>query len=822
MACTRTCLVDHGYRSNTRLTQDFFGKVFVSRTTLIISKIISTILGGKIMKLRNSVSVCLLLLLSLNIIGNFLPHFIIRQVKASPSLSFTHPDADHYILTSNEWNVTITHGATDKWFIDRTEAKDTSNSFQKIYAITQWYFHDAGWKRFYLDMATVETNSSSLKSLSIKGNKTWNNRFHNYTVFINITETSFTYTVRIDANATVTWKHTEKQRARVTHLPTEYSDKNQIIWFGRGHIYRGKTFFYAEISSNGSRTGVRDVDPTASGYQSSLDEAVGSWTTYETTMYCLYQSGGTFFDFAEKVSDKMESLYGLDSPYQYRKFHDTLELLPDKIIVGRPPIAGWSELVSDKEGAYKYSAHNKYYIGAGEGGNTGQIGNEFLTYYDFSQDETILNHTKKIANFICNRATNTSDWFFYESTDADGNALLEDYAGQEWIWLKKDGLVSEFLLRMYVHTGNTTYKTYALNNLNFWLSKQESDGSWAFKYNGRDLTPVGPEEYYRTIMVAPLADALIHAYDVTGSSTYKSSAISFLDWGYTKLTNGTNTAGWQWYWRRTPSEETMKMETPINIPHFQSCLLNAYETFGNSTYLTWAENIEKYRRIFVQKANGNDECKLAYLGFFSEVMPNAMEMQHFAVEPLSKLAYYTGNTQYAKEAVYAQRAMRQYQRDLGWHFYDYWQIWPNSWATTGMLWYSSDYLESAIYLKKYVGDVYLGSQQYSIDEEITVTGDGGGTYGYVNQFDANIIAANHLRNKLTLTISAPSGTTSTTKVYCGTRRKDKPHKVWINNNKYAEGDHWTYDHITKTLTVKWSHSSIANIQIRWRGPRPGR
>jgi len=64
-------------------------------------------------------------------------------------------------------------------------------------------------------------------------------------------------------------------------------------------------------------------------------------------------------------------------------------------------------------------------------------------------------------------------------------------------------------------------------------------------------------------------------------------------------------------------------------------------------------------------------------------------------------------------------------------------------------------------------------------------------------------------------ISAEATESSTTEVYCGD--KGKPHKVFIDNTKYNENDHWTYDESAKTLTVIWTHSSSATIKIKWKG-----
>ena len=64
-------------------------------------------------------------------------------------------------------------------------------------------------------------------------------------------------------------------------------------------------------------------------------------------------------------------------------------------------------------------------------------------------------------------------------------------------------------------------------------------------------------------------------------------------------------------------------------------------------------------------------------------------------------------------------------------------------------------------------------------------------------------------DKLTFTVSAPSGGTSTTKVYCGS--KGKPTSV-------TGADSWSYDSDTKICTVSVTHSSSQTVTLDWSIP----
>lgn len=97
------------------------------------------------------------------------------------------------------------------------------------------------------------------------------------------------------------------------------------------------------------------------------------------------------------------------------------------------------------------------------------------------------------------------------------------------------------------------------------------------------------------------------------------------------------------------------------------------------------------------------------------------------------------------------------------------------------------------------------------------------SYWYFDEYgfqvrNANMSVTNFFEHhdELEFTVSAASGITSTSKVYVGTE-KGRPHKVFIDNNEYNEGNHWTYDGSSETLTVTWTHSSPAVVKVKWKG-----
>jgi len=76
----------------------------------------------------------------------------------------------------------------------------------------------------------------------------------------------------------------------------------------------------------------------------------------------------------------------------------------------------------------------------------------------------------------------------------------------------------------------------------------------------------------------------------------------------------------------------------------------------------------------------------------------------------------------------------------------------------------------------------------------------------VTNLASNITTLSYGNNKLTITINAPTGTTSTTEIY--TASKGKPTSV-------TGATSWSYDGGTKLLTLTASHSSSVTITIDW-------
>jgi len=110
------------------------------------------------------------------------------------------------------------------------------------------------------------------------------------------------------------------------------------------------------------------------------------------------------------------------------------------------------------------------------------------------------------------------------------------------------------------------------------------------------------------------------------------------------------------------------------------------------------------------------------------------------------------------------------------------------------------YEDSAI-LKGRTSGVYHG-RYYGTFSPTTTTTD----FIAVTNLASQITSVSYANNKLTLTITSPSSTTSTSKVYCG--NKGEPTRV-------TGATSWSYTSATKICTVTVAHSSSQEVELDW-------
>jgi len=109
--------------------------------------------------------------------------------------------------------------------------------------------------------------------------------------------------------------------------------------------------------------------------------------------------------------------------------------------------------------------------------------------------------------------------------------------------------------------------------------------------------------------------------------------------------------------------------------------------------------------------------------------------------------------------------------------------------------------EDSIILRGRINGIYHGRYYGTFSPTTTTT-----NFIAVTNLASQITSVSYASNKLTLTVTSPSGTTSTSKVYCG--NKGEPHTV-------TGATSWTYNSATKICTATVSHSSSKQVVLDW-------
>lgn len=115
--------------------------------------------------------------------------------------------------------------------------------------------------------------------------------------------------------------------------------------------------------------------------------------------------------------------------------------------------------------------------------------------------------------------------------------------------------------------------------------------------------------------------------------------------------------------------------------------------------------------------------------------------------------------------------------------------------------------EDSIILQGRTDEVYHG-RYYGTFSPTTNTND----LVAVTNLASSITSLSYASNKLTLTIDSPTGTTSTTKVFCGIR--GEPIAIYTANGTLT----WSYNTSTTILTLNVTHASPTRILVYWKFP----
>lgn len=134
-------------------------------------------------------------------------------------------------------------------------------------------------------------------------------------------------------------------------------------------------------------------------------------------------------------------------------------------------------------------------------------------------------------------------------------------------------------------------------------------------------------------------------------------------------------------------------------------------------------------------------------------------------------------------------------------------VWANKPSGSG-IWYVYDDLNQRVEVKENlsskVGFWVEHGRTYTLRSTML-----DGSIDSSSPYYADITASTLTDSQLKFTISAPSGNTTTTNIYCGS--KGKPKEV----SGLSSTGSWSYDDITKILIITTVHSSDAQITVSW-------
>ena len=769
-------------------------------------------------RLHDFVFFCLLTMLCLGLIGNFMP--IIPNVEASPSLFFIK-SGDYYYIGNSNWNLTYVDDATYGWIWESIQ-HDVNGLWEPIYGS----FYVGSSKRmvrlyksltFYnyeMTSANAVTNTSTLKCFAVSGLKTIGSAEYNITITTCINETNLFFKYDLTINTTVIFSKPE-DTIRIDHFSPSSTSQwyvdthNQTIWFPKGYIFRSKpnTKFYAEITNDTRIIGEQVGSNHEAGdkaWRGCTPSLYGERTSYTSYMFAYFQDNTNLFDFASTLNNILDG-FGVSNVYEYEDVDASIKRHIDTEVMSS--VSGlWRYFPTDSSSIGIWISTNQLFCLGGTSQDSAGIGDALLELYELTSNQSYLDRAKEVGNMIVNHAYNSTHKYFYEFINEKGHPQQNILLSSDEIMPYGQATMIEFLFNLYENTNNQTYLNRALNVTDFWVSKQNPDGSWNFRWDRIPLTPHWTTFWSKASGASYLAHTLLYAYELTSNSTYLNKANLGLNWIYTqRLQYGDGTYG------AFAHSYYGYEESPLGTYLMMNTFADAYLKTSNTTYLTWAENLYKLTLLFrFRKDMATGEGHLGWMTQWAQKYQDYAVPRYYVVEALINLYQATSNLTYVDDAIKFQRAFREFIP----HSQHYYHILKDNgyFENVADIRVSAHIVRSAVILKETIGDVYLGSTtQLALNEDTVFSGNADGLYAYTTVIKANITSATYSDEKLTITIYATSGVTSTTKIYVPAQ--GKPTNV-------SGADRWGYNSTTKIIKLTVAHAGEREIILDWTRTLP--
>ena len=390
--------------------------------------------------------------------------------------------------------------------------------------------------------------------------------------------------------------------------------------------------------------------------------------------------------------------------------------------------------------------------------------------------------------------------------------------------IETSGYLVEGVTNLYQKTGDINYFNLSWNIMQW----QERKNVHSITIGGTDYTTIGDRTVWTYVIGANQGAVLagyISWYQLTKNETISTRIVEALEYiikGYEDR-NATTGIFPDNYYRATGNPYD-HVTLPDMGRHYGYALIRYMEVFGaNSTISTIAKHI---MNVLINKQNADGSWYVSYyLNGTAQTEVNPHKML-YAIEGLLKAYEYYGNSSYLTSAEKALNYINTPKQQFALVYtvvqfasvsYQAYVLTSNStyynWAIESLRcadYYNYDqngyYWKDKVdtvgnWLAKWVTDVLRR------DSSIAII-----SYPYVTSASHRVTAMNFADNHLTFTVTASSGTTSTTKVYCGA--KGEPIAIYPANGTLT----WSYDASTTILTLNVTHTSPTRILVYWKFP----
>ncbi len=220
------------------------------------------------------------------------------------------------------------------------------------------------------------------------------------------------------------------------------------------------------------------------------------------------------------------------------------------------------------------------------------IGNVFLKVYNISQNETYLDFSKSLANWLIANANKSGIWARWAKSQGgnvfyiSGSESSSEYGGAPQI--------GNFFLNLYLKTNNQTFLNYSKKAAN-WLINTTVNISGLYMWNETTSSTAKYTSFLRG--AANVGNFLTELYAITNNGIYLDYAQGAANWliNITTITNNYS------YYEKISSPNTIYFSLEGGAAGIGNFFLNLYKKTTNDTFLNYAIGTANY---LIKVSNG--------------------------------------------------------------------------------------------------------------------------------------------------------------------------------------------------------------------------